>query len=212
MSAPAGYPGLQLTLPRLTIVIYFTVSACISSIATEIPDTSSLHYVDCGPADKLIQFDHVQVSPLPIQVPGTMFLSMSVNVTSDLPRRVNVYLSLRKYFLGFFFNVPCMSRGIGSCSYENICAMLEAYELTGCPDTFQDFGLNCHSMPGVKPMVMHVINSPNKNQLTTACQPYAEYGDYQFEIKIVEDEGRDLACLQVNFSVETVSHSWLFDS
>lgn len=48
MSAPPGHPGLHLALPRLTIVIYFTVSACISSIAMEIPDPSSLHYVDCG--------------------------------------------------------------------------------------------------------------------------------------------------------------------
>lgn len=67
-----------------------------------------------GTEEKLIHFQHVDASPNPVVIPGTLHITMSGNVTSDLPRRVNVYLSMKKYLFGFPFPVPCLATGIGS--------------------------------------------------------------------------------------------------
>ncbi|GFR71066.1 ganglioside GM2 activator [Elysia marginata] len=103
-----------------------------------------LGYADCGTGDdKIVHFHTVEATPIPVVVPGVLYLSLAGNVSADIPRRVNVYLSVKKYFFGFPFSVPCLSNGVGSCTYENICASLEAYEKYGCPPALGN-GVQCH--------------------------------------------------------------------
>ncbi|KAK0041561.1 ganglioside GM2 activator, partial [Biomphalaria pfeifferi] len=64
--------------------------------------------------DKIIYFDYVHATPMPVIVPGTLFVTVLGNVTMDLPRRVNVYLEIKKYIFGFPFTVPCFNGGLGS--------------------------------------------------------------------------------------------------
>ncbi|CAL1534866.1 unnamed protein product, partial [Lymnaea stagnalis] len=158
--------------------------------------------------DKAINFDYAHATPMPVIVPGTLYVTLSGNLTSDLPRRVNVYINIKKYFFGFPFSVPCFSDGIGSCSYENICRQLEQYEATGCPKALRHFGIPCHCpfSPGHFNITHLPINVPRIHGLATTLVN----GDYQLELRIIEEDGPELGCLRVNFSLKKRHRGWLF--
>ena len=61
-----------------------------------------------------IRFLTVKAHPIPVIVPGTLYVTMVGNVTYDLPRRLSVELSIMKYFFGFAVTVPCLKGRIGS--------------------------------------------------------------------------------------------------
>ena len=61
-----------------------------------------------------IRFLTVKAHPIPVIVPGTLYVTLAGNLTTDLPRRLTVELSIMKYFFGFPFTVPCLKGRIGS--------------------------------------------------------------------------------------------------
>ncbi|CAG5114822.1 unnamed protein product [Candidula unifasciata] len=171
-------------------------------------EKSMLDFVDCGTAEKLIHFHHVDASPNPVIIPGTLHISMSGNVTSDLPRRVNVYMGMKKYLFGFPFTVPCLATGIGSCSYENLCASLEQYEVNGCPGPLRHLGFPCHCpfLAGDFSLTDIPLNIPKIQGFASTLLN----GDYELELRISEEDGEELGCLHVKFSMKKRSKGWLF--
>ncbi|GFO09267.1 ganglioside gm2 activator [Plakobranchus ocellatus] len=168
-----------------------------------------LNYADCGSGeDKLIHFHTVEATPIPVVLPGTLYLSMSGNLTSDLPRRVNLYLAVTKYFFGFPFVVPCLSNGVGSCSYENICATLDHYEKHGCPAALQHYGVQCFC-----PFTAGEFNLVDVPVTIPKVQGFASAilnGDYELQVKLVEEDGPVLGCLRIKFTMKKRSRGWLF--
>ncbi|XP_013082210.2 ganglioside GM2 activator-like [Biomphalaria glabrata] len=165
-------------------------------------------YTDCGSEDKIIYFDYVHATPMPVIVPGTLFVTVLGNVTMDLPRRVNVYLEIKKYIFGFPFTVPCFNGGLGSCTFENICRQLEQYEAVGCPKALRHFGIQCHCpfAAGHFNLTRLPINIPKISGLAKSLVN----GDYLLELRINEEDGPELGCLRVNFSMKRRHKGWLF--
>ena len=64
--------------------------------------------------EKIVHFHTVQATPIPVVLPGVLYLSLAGNVSADLPRRVNVYLNVKKFIYGFPLVLPCLSNGVGS--------------------------------------------------------------------------------------------------
>lgn len=107
------------------ILVTFFIFLSIS-ILLVIKISSCMHWVLCdrwlvllpsdtgSDPDRLIHFHEVKAHPMPIIVPGTLYVTFAGNFTSDLPRRLTVELNIMKYFFGFPFSVPCLKGGIGS--------------------------------------------------------------------------------------------------
>ncbi|XP_041357547.1 ganglioside GM2 activator-like [Gigantopelta aegis] len=127
-----------------------------------------------------IHFYNIKAHPMPIIIPGTLYVSMVGNVTHDLPRRITIEMSIMKYFFGIPFMIPCFDNRIGSCTYNNICQKLERYETNGCPRTLRHFNMQCHcpllageftilKVPGDYELVLNILDE-NKKELVTNTQ------------------------------------------
>jgi hypothetical protein len=56
-----------------------------------------------------------------------------------------VELTVEKEVAGFWVKIPCVEQ-LGSCSYENICDLIDEYIPPGesCPEPLHTYGLPCH--------------------------------------------------------------------
>ncbi|PVD34726.1 hypothetical protein C0Q70_06003 [Pomacea canaliculata] len=89
-------------------------------------EKATLTFSDCGSdPDRLIHFHEVKAHPMPIIVPGTLYVTFAGNFTSDLPRRLTVELNIMN-------------------TYDNVCASLERFEGRRCPRSLRQRGLQCH--------------------------------------------------------------------
>ncbi|KAJ8297514.1 hypothetical protein KUTeg_024045 [Tegillarca granosa] len=138
----------------------------------------------------------INVHPVPIITPGTLYVSLSGNLTYDLPRRISIQLEVRKYFIG----IP---------TYENICANLETYEKRSrCPRRLRPFNVQCYCpfKAGVFNIKDLAVNIPKIGGHAGAFIK----GEYKVKFRILDENRDELGCLELNFSMKRRHRGWLF--
>ncbi|KAG8509303.1 Ganglioside GM2 activator [Galemys pyrenaicus] len=85
------------------------------------------------------------MEPDPVAVPGNLTVSAEVKTSVPLSAPLKAELTLEKEVAGIWVRIPCVEQ-IGSCTYENICDMLDTLVPPGhpCPEPLHTFGLPCH--------------------------------------------------------------------
>ncbi|XP_038628149.1 ganglioside GM2 activator [Tachyglossus aculeatus] len=85
------------------------------------------------------------VSPNPINIPGDVTVSASGSTSVSLTAPQKVELTVEKEVAGFWIKIPCVEQ-IGSCTYDNICDVLDSLIPPGqpCPEPLRTYGLPCH--------------------------------------------------------------------
>lgn len=73
-----------------------------------------LFFFFAGSANRSVIFNNLLLFPTPIITPGTLYISMSGNITRDLPRKLSIQLTVHKYWIGIPFMLPCFNNQIGS--------------------------------------------------------------------------------------------------
>nr|KAG5705442.1 hypothetical protein BaRGS_004569 [Batillaria attramentaria] len=64
----------------------------VTSQARRKRDKATLRFSDCGSdPDRPIHFSTVRAHPIPVIVPGTLYVTLAGNLTSDLPRRLTCH-------------------------------------------------------------------------------------------------------------------------
>ncbi|XP_076446909.1 ganglioside GM2 activator-like [Babylonia areolata] len=172
-------------------------------------EKATLRFSDCGTdPHRPIRFLAVKAHPIPVIVPGTLYVTMAGNVTYDLPRRLTVELSIMKYIFGFAITVPCLKGRIGSCTYENICASLERFERRRCPRSLRRHGLPCHCPFRAGEFSVHdlPLNVPKVHGYAASLLN----GDYRLTLSVYDEEHIQLGCLELKFSMKKRHRGWLF--
>ncbi|KAK7097360.1 hypothetical protein V1264_004351 [Littorina saxatilis] len=180
-----------------------------SALSRRKREKATLRFSDCGSdPNRPIHFQMVKAHPIPVIVPGTLYVTMAGNLTADLPRRLRVELSIMKYFFGFPFTVPCFRGKIGSCVYDNICDSLERFEGRRCPRTLRQHGLQCHC-----PFHAGHFSVQDLPLNVPKVQGYAGSllnGDYKLMLSVYDEERVQLGCLELKFSMKKRHRGWLF--
>ncbi|XP_005100086.1 ganglioside GM2 activator [Aplysia californica] len=96
----------------------------------------------------------------------------------------------------------------GPGTYENICHSLETYESMGCPRAMRHHGLYCYCpfTAGKFHFKNLPVNMPKVHGFAGALLN----GDYELELRIHEEEGDELGCLHIKFSMKKRNRGWLF--
>ncbi|ESP01955.1 hypothetical protein LOTGIDRAFT_157083 [Lottia gigantea] len=158
--------------------------------------------------DRVIHFTKISAFPMPIIIPGTLYVSLAGNITHDLPRRISLELSITKYFFGVPFMIPCINSYIGSCTYENVCSRFERYEKHGCPRSMSYYGIQCHCPIKAADfsIVKIPVNVPKINGFASALLN----GHYALRVAIVDESREELGCLEVKFALKKRHRGWIF--
>ncbi|XP_067662986.1 ganglioside GM2 activator-like [Haliotis asinina] len=191
------------------IVLVVFLCGCAVVSARRKRERTILRFADCGKENnRPIHFYDVKASPMPVIIPGTLYVSFTGNVTEDLPRRVSVELSIMKYFFGIPFMIPCFDNHIGSCTYDNICHRLEKYEQSGCPKTLRAYNVQCHCpfQAGDFTVSRVPVNVPKIHGFAGALIN----GDYELVLSILDENRSQLGCLELKFSMKKRHRGWLF--
>ncbi|XP_067142578.1 ganglioside GM2 activator-like [Centruroides vittatus] len=129
-----------------------------------------LHFSNCGDKRDPVLVDEFQVAPNPVSVPGNVEVHLKMDVrknqTSPLPVSLEMMKKVPLLFgLSTWFRVPCLSNGIGSCDYEDLC-ITQLFHENKCmdPKTKQEKACGCPFRTGVytlKPAIFQIPEPPN---------------------------------------------------
>lgn len=100
-----------------------------------------IHWENCGRADDPVQLYSLVLSPDTIEIPGKVRVSVNGSVTQEIKVISEVSIKVEKEILGeFWVTIPCVDHLYGSCTFKDICQMLE--KIT-CPKELVKRGINC---------------------------------------------------------------------
>lgn len=152
---------------------------------------NKFQYNNCGhPATDVFNLTSFSVSPDPIKLPGIVSIaaSMKFRVTGRSPIKLQVdyYKKLGESWL----KIPCIAE-IGSCTYEDICDILNLIPV--CPPQLVDAGIPCKC-----PFAQGTYKLPKSD--FPIPLPLLPNGDYR--IKAVFTNGQTPgACIELFFSI-----------
>ncbi|XP_064595359.1 ganglioside GM2 activator-like [Liolophura sinensis] len=105
---------------------------------------SYFKFVDCGTdPNRPIIFKEGDVTPHPLQLPGTIGAHFTAQVKKDVGNNpIIMDVSINKTVLGQPQKIPCVSQ-VGTCHYPDVCAMISKYKTSGCPKEIDGTNLPC---------------------------------------------------------------------
>ncbi|XP_076468423.1 ganglioside GM2 activator-like [Babylonia areolata] len=192
------------------MIAFILMLCCLSPLCQSLrKQEKTLKFSDCGSdPQRPIMFGLVKARPIPVVVPGTLYVTLKGSMTSQLPRHLTIELHVMKYIFGFPFTVPCLRGRIGSCTYDDFCSSLERFEERPCPRRLQRYGVpcRCHVQAGNFSVQDLPLNVPK-------VQGYAASllnGDYKLVISVYDIDHVELGCLELQFTVKKRHSGWLF--
>jgi len=163
---------------------------------------------DCASnkATELGTIPNAKLAPYPVPVPGDIHVTGSVRVNRNVTSNSGIKLDLTvERYVGFFWlTVPCISE-VGSCTYSDLCGLLDQhFGASGdatCPPQVLAAGVSscqCPFSAGTYSMSDTVFQVP---ELTGLWSWLAE-GDYRVTAKLVDSaSGSELACQHVEATI-----------
>uniref|UniRef100_A0A5S6QS52 MD-2-related lipid-recognition domain-containing protein n=1 Tax=Trichuris muris TaxID=70415 RepID=A0A5S6QS52_TRIMR len=144
-------------------------------------------YLDCGRPDRLVIVKNVQVSPMPIVLPGVSKVLVHFNFTSDVPDNLDIDMRMEKLSSdGQWVAVPCMFNSFGSCNLRDVSTCAFTHGLLGCPITKGDYNITDDLLlPNLSDSLLAII-----------------VGEYRVSMKIRESGDKEIACVNLWFAIE----------
>ncbi|KAL7677507.1 hypothetical protein ACOME3_003744 [Neoechinorhynchus agilis] len=189
-------------------MIYLELIAVSFSIFTSIVLAEPTFDIsDCGDENAAVHFENVQLSPIPVPVPGGVYLNGTVHVSRELNGKMNIETTqFRRAMIVSFLSllngpyIPCIENQYGSCTYKDICRLAPA----PCPTGFEEAHVPCHC-----PIPIGDYNVPTFfKEISIAMAPVL-YGDFKVEAYLVQEKedhtykqtNRTLGCARFVVSV-----------
>ncbi|XP_054423889.1 ganglioside GM2 activator isoform X2 [Pteronotus mesoamericanus] len=106
---------------------------------------SSFSWENCDEGKDPVLIKSLSVEPNPVVDPGNVTVSAETQTSVTLRSPLKVELIVQKEMAGLWVKVPCVEQ-IGSCTYEDMCDILDIYVPPGepCPEPLHAYGLPCH--------------------------------------------------------------------
>ncbi|XP_054423888.1 ganglioside GM2 activator isoform X1 [Pteronotus mesoamericanus] len=162
---------------------------------------SSFSWENCDEGKDPVLIKSLSVEPNPVVDPGNVTVSAETQTSVTLRSPLKVELIVQKEMAGLWVKVPCVEQ-IGSCTYEDMCDILDIYVPPGepCPEPLHAYGLPCHCpfKEGKYSLPKSVITLPHLN-----LPGLISTGNYRIQNILSSGEKR-LGCFKINVSLEAV--------
>ncbi|XP_054547541.1 ganglioside GM2 activator [Talpa occidentalis] len=138
------------------------------------------------------------VEPDPIAVPGNLTVSAEAKTSVPLLTPLKVELTVEKEVAGIWVKIPCVEQ-MGSCTYENICDMLDTLIPPGhpCPGLLHTYGLPCHC-----PFKAGTYALPRSDFTLPDLELPGWLSSGHYRVQGVLSSGQRLGCVKVSFSLK----------
>nr|XP_025974463.1 ganglioside GM2 activator [Dromaius novaehollandiae] len=154
---------------------------------------------NCGDGKDPVVLQSLSVAPDPITIPGHLRISVAINSSKALTSPLKVIVVMEKALGDFWVQLPCIEQ-LGSCTYSDICAMLDNLIPPGmtCPEPLLTYGIPCHC-----PFKAGSYSLPASDFLLPDIQlpSWMTNGNYRVRTAI-SNNGEELACVRLTFSLQ----------
>ncbi|XP_042309166.1 ganglioside GM2 activator [Sceloporus undulatus] len=163
--------------------------------ATQVENFS---WENCGPSSNPAGIKSLSIGPDPVVIPGNIRISASLYTSVALTAPLKVVVVLEKRLGEMWLKVPCVDQ-LGSCTYEDICALLDSVIPPGqpCPEPLLSYGLPCHC-----PFKAGTYNLPQSDIYIPKIDlpAFLTNGDYKIQAVIFMGD-QEIACVRLCFSL-----------
>lgn len=139
------------------------------------------------------------LEPDPIAVPGNVTISVEGSTREVLSSPLKLELTVEKEVAGFWMKIPCVEQ-LGSCTYENICNVMDILVPPGqpCPEPLHTYGLPCHCplKPGIYSLPRSDIPLPDLE-----LPSWLSSGHYRVR-GVLSRDGQRLGCLKLAIALK----------
>lgn len=160
---------------------------------------------NCGPPSEPGVIKSLSVSPDPIAVPGDVTVSVSAASTIIFTAPLKAVVTLEKKLGDMWLKIPCVDE-LGSCVYDDLCAILDSLVPPGqpCPQPLQSYGIPCHCpfKAGTYTLPSSEFFIPNMD-----LPSFLTNGDYRLRV-VLSNGDQELACTKYSFSLKA-GNWWL---
>lgn len=159
----------------------------------------SFSWDNCDEGKDPAVINSLTVQPDPIVIPGDVVVSVEGKTSVPLTSPQKVELTVEKEVAGFWVKIPCVEQ-LGSCSYENICDLIDEYIPPGesCPEPLHTYGLPCHCpfKEGTYSLPMSNFTLPDLE-----LPSWLSTGNYRIQ-SILSSDGKRLGCIKIAASLK----------
>ncbi|XP_032067003.1 ganglioside GM2 activator [Thamnophis elegans] len=160
---------------------------------------------NCGPPSEPAMIKSLSVSPDPIAVPGDVTVSVTGSSTIILSAPLKASVILEKKLGDMWIKIPCVDQ-LGSCTYDDTCAMLDSLIPPGepCPQPLQSYGIPCHC-----PFKAGTYNLPSSEFFIPNMDlpTFLTNGDYKMRV-VLSNGAQEMSCTKFSFSLQSEKR-WL---
>ncbi|KAH0629853.1 hypothetical protein JD844_012281 [Phrynosoma platyrhinos] len=159
---------------------------------------ANFRWENCGPPSNPAGIKSLSVEPDPVVIPGDVKVSASLYTSIMLTAPLKAVVLLEKRLGEMWLKVPCVDK-IGSCTYEDVCALLDCLIPPGqpCPEPLLSYGLPCHcpfkaGTYNLPPSVIYIPQMDLPSFLTN--------GDYRIQV-VMSIGDQEISCVKLSFSL-----------
>ncbi|XP_041365981.1 ganglioside GM2 activator-like [Gigantopelta aegis] len=141
------------------------------------------------------------LKPDPVEIPGNITAWGYIRVNKPIVGNISLELKLKRYLGFFWLSVPCL-KNIGSCTYPDVCELLEDHynETIGCNENLQahDIPCTCPFLPGTYTLKPEMFQIPQLKGLWASLAK----GDYKADVRLRDTDSNEvIACQHIEFSL-----------
>ncbi|XP_071942509.1 ganglioside GM2 activator-like [Antedon mediterranea] len=181
----------------LGLLIIFTSVFCIDSFSW-----SHCNGHSRGGAQRKVIFKHLQMSPDPIVLPGTIRIDFEAEVSGDIESPMSLEVKIWK-FVKLFWSTSRI-RIYGCCSYNDICKSVGAG--TTCSD---EFLVNCNDCTCPPTAGLYNTSRSSVSMTVNTLPFYMSFlasGKFETHLILKDGNGNVLDCLDLLLQIQTVSN------
>ncbi|NWH75862.1 SAP3 protein, partial [Piaya cayana] len=155
---------------------------------------------DCGNGRDPVVLQSLSVAPDPISIPGSLRVSASVSSSEAVVAPVKAVVVAEKALGDLWIQLPCIDQ-MGSCTYDDVCAMLDSLIPPGttCPEPLLTYGIPCHC-----PFKAGSYSLPASDFLLPDMElpSWMTNGNYRVRVTVSRGGG-ELSCVKLAFSLQS---------
>ncbi|XP_046646738.1 ganglioside GM2 activator-like [Daphnia pulicaria] len=152
-------------------------------------------WVTCSGPDALAHINELDISD-PLSIPGNITITVDSVLSSDVQSPLKVAVRVQKKVGFFWIDVPCIDN-VGSCDYEDLCAIIPFPPGEPCPEPFLSLNLpcNCPVSKGDYVLKNKLVHIPDEH-----IPQFLARGQYSVQVQ-ASMNSQEVVCFQSKFAL-----------
>ncbi|XP_025903320.1 ganglioside GM2 activator [Nothoprocta perdicaria] len=167
--------------------------------ARKLRTVGGFSWENCGDGKDPVVLQSLSVAPDPITIPGNLRISAAVTGTKALASPLKAVVVAEKALGELWIQLPCIDQ-MGSCTYDDVCAILDDLIPPGtpCPEPLLTYGIPCHCPFKAGSYSLPPSDFPLPD---IELPSWMTNGNYRVRVA-VSSKGQELACVKLAFSLQ----------